>query len=261
VILAAFAEGSLPEAERVRVERHAATCPECPAVIGATVRYLAEASSSDDGRSYYGSRRWIAAAAVSLCIAAAAWRIVVARDALGRLRSISAAQSVRPVEGHLHRFAHAPFAAPRSDEKPLVDVRLRHEAQRLARKDDSAAVLHARGVAALLTGETTQAVQWLAAAAGATEDAAVWNDLAVAQLARAGLGDRTAAQSALRAADRALELSPESAAAHFNRAVALVHLDRPAEAATSFRNALARERSDSWRDDIRERLEKLSTPS
>jgi tetratricopeptide (TPR) repeat protein len=110
----------------------------------------------------------------------------------------------------------------------------------------------------LLSGDPREAARALnAAARSAPNQVATWNDLAVAELACASVGDRTASVRALRAADRAIELSPSSSAALYNRGIALEHLGRDAEAVSAYRQALAHEHSDAWRWEMRDRLRSL----
>jgi tetratricopeptide (TPR) repeat protein len=257
-ILAAFAEGTLPAEQRIHVERHVTVCPECPAVIGGVVRFLAE---NDEDREQHSShrRRWFVAAAIAaICIPIAVWRSLSMRDPLDRIRRIAAASPERTYEGRLHDFPHARFRSPRSDERSSVPIALQAEAKRLENRGEDAGVLHARGVAALLSGDPREAAHLLKAAIRAAPiRAAIWNDLAVAELARASLGDHDATTSAFDAASRAAALSPSSHDAHYNRGLALEHLGRDAEAASAYHQALEHETSEAWRSEIRDRLQRL----
>jgi Flp pilus assembly protein TadD len=100
-----------------------------------------------------------------------------------------------------------------------------------------------------------------AATRSAPNNAAIWNDLAAAELARASRGDRTALTLALHAADRASALEPSSPDAYYNRALALEHLDRDREAVAAYRQALEHETSDAWRTEMYERLQRLESRS
>jgi tetratricopeptide (TPR) repeat protein len=257
-ILAAFAEGTLPAEQRIHVERHVTDCPECPAVIGEVIRFLAE--SSDEDREHHSShRRWfIAAAIAAICIPIALWRSLSMHDPLDGIRRIAAASPERAYEGRLYDFPHARFRSPRSHERSSVPIELQAEAKRLENRGEDAGVLHARGAAALLSGDPRKAAHLLKAAIrSAPTKAALWNDLAVAELARASLGDRGATTSALDAAGRAAALSPSSPGAHYNRGLVLEHLGRDAEAVAAYRQALVHEPSDTWRSEIRDRLQRL----
>ena len=256
-VLAAFAEGSLPAAERREVAGHVAMCPECPAIVGATIRYLAEEDEDDTATEPPRSPpRHLVAAAVAIAVfAALSWQYLGARDPMRRLRAIASDQPARSVEGHLHRFPHAPFSEVRDDAVRLANLRLRAEEQKLATRNDPAA-LHARGIALLLTGRPDDAVAVLAPVAKDSNDFAVWNDLATAQLARMDQTP-TVLTEALRAAEHAARLEPSAAAPHYNRGLALERLRRCNDAIRAYEAALAREQSDAWRADIRNRLQLL----
>lgn len=258
-ILAAFAEGSLEPQQRAEVERHVANCPECPAVIGEVIRFLGESAEEENEPERPDHRWWFAAAAIAaICIPIAVWRTTSSRDPLDRIRRIAAASPERPYEGRLHDFPHAQVHVPRADERPLIPIALRAETERLARRPEDVNVLHARAAAALLGANPREAARLMNAVVHfAPHDAGTWNDLAVAEIARASLDDRTALFSALLAANRAAALSPASPEAWYNRAIALDHLGRDAEAAKAYRRALAHEPAGPWREEIRDRLLRL----
>ena len=258
-ILAAFAEGSLQPEQRDEVERHVTDCPECPAVIGEVIQFLRESAEDENKRETPDHRWWFAAAAIAaICISIAVWRTTLSRDPLDRIRRIAAASPERPYEGRLHDFPHAHVHVPRADERPPISIALQAEMEHLARRPEDANVLHARAAAALLSANPHEAARLLNAVVHlAPHDAATWNDLAVAEIARASLDDRTALFSALQAASRAATLSPSSPEAYYNRAIALDQLGRDTQAANAYRRALALETSDSWREEIRDRLQHL----
>jgi tetratricopeptide (TPR) repeat protein len=256
-VLAAFAESRLAPGRRAEVERHLANCPECPAVVGEVTRFLAAEVPGDAGTTPPHHRWWyIAAAVAAICVSLALWHS--ASDPLRQLRKIAAASPERTYEGRLHGFAHARFRSPRGGAPRPVPMAVKAEAERLAQRDATADVLHARGIAALLGNKPDEAARLLnAAARSAPDDATIWNDLAAVELVRASLGHRAATTSALHAAGRAAQLSPSSPDAHYNRALALEQLGRHSEAATELRQTLAHETSDAWRAEVRERLQRL----
>lgn len=258
-ILAAFAEGSLHGEERAAVERHVANCVECPVVLGEVTRFL-QTPAAERARSRY--RWWIVAAVLAaLCIPLAFWT----RDPIARVRRIAASMHTRSYEGRLHDFPHARFDRSRGHAAAAgISIALKAEAERLARRDADADVLHARGVTALLQNNPREAVRLLTLAAKASpRDAAMWNDLAAALIARAALEDhapaRASAEGAFATANEALALDPTSPTARFNRAAALDLLGRPSMDA--WRNALANEPSDEWRTEIRDRLGRVEDPN
>lgn len=264
-VLAAFAEGALPPEQRAEVECHVADCPECPAIVGEVTRFLADEepqpqAGSDPVRPRH--RWWFVAAAVAaLCIPAVAlWRTESFRDPLSGIRRIAARSPERTFEGRLHGFPHARFRSPRGSEHGSVPTALAAEAKRLAERTPDAAILHARGIAALLSHDPAEAVSLLSAATRVhPRDAAIWSDLAAAELARASRGDRSALVLALQAALRASALDPAAPDAHYNRALALEHLGRDGEAVAAYRQALTHETSDAWRTEMRERLQRLES--
>lgn len=84
---------------------------------------------------------------------------------------------------------------------------------------------HVRGVAQLLTGRTDAATTTLSGAAASTRNADTWSDLSAAYLASSDIhGTAESAVDALAAADVALSLQADHAAAPRNRALALRRL-------------------------------------
>lgn len=261
-ILAAFAEGTLPPERRVEVERHVADCAECPMVIGDVVRFLAESEDRvyDHPKPLMAYGRWwfVAAAIAAICIPIAIRQTMTSQDPLREVRRIAVGQAERLYEGRLYGLPHARFRSPRGGEHGSVPIELRAEGERLARRGNNAEVLHARALAALLSANPREAARLLNGAIQlAPNDTAIWNDLAVAEIARAGLGDDIAAISALNAAEHAIALAPSIPDTHYNRALALEQLGRDSEAEDAYRQALAHERSDAWRAEIRGRLQRL----
>jgi tetratricopeptide (TPR) repeat protein len=257
-VLAAFAEGVLPPEQRPEVERHVANCPECPVIVGEVTRFLGDAAEEDSERAAPDHRWWyIAAVIAAICVPVVVWR-TMSSDPLMHLRSIAAASAVRHYEGRLHDFAYTRFRSTRSTERISVPAALRAEADRLADHGDAADVLHARGIAALMSGDPHKAALLLdKAARSADDDPAILNDLAVAELARASRGVPAALPSALEAANRAVALAPSSPDAHYNRGIALERLSDAVGAAKAYRQALAHETSPQWSAEIRERLQRV----
>lgn len=257
-VLSAFADGALAPEERQRVTRHLAQCSECGEVAAAAVEFLSEpkADSAEVAR-----RRWRLLVAASIAVAfatALVWRMLVPEDPLASLRRAATAAPTRPVEGWLVGFDHAPFEQPRSARTAALPIEILAATRELQQtRADSPRLLHARGIAALFTGEAARATTMLGQAAAASPGTvAYWSDLAAAEIAFG-----TASQSldpfrhAVTAADRALALSPTLAAAHFNRATALEHLGRREAAVRSYRAALSTSLPPPWRTEVLERLD------
>jgi tetratricopeptide (TPR) repeat protein len=260
--LSAFAERTLDDQRRKEIERHLADCPECPGVVGATVQFLSDDAENDGIEA--GPRRqwrWVTAAAT---LAAIAVPVVIwhstSRDPLRRLKQLAAATETRSVEGRLAGFEYVPFSRTRSDTHASADLGIEAEIARLSEQERTdAAGLHARGVALLLAGEAQAALGALASAVRAdSRSAIIWNDLAVAYLAEAELGVGSASTRALEAASRAAALAPDLAAAHFNRALALERMKRPAEAMAAYRQAVALEPRSRWTAEAEQHVRSMS---
>jgi tetratricopeptide (TPR) repeat protein len=261
-VLAAYAEGTLDAQEKQDLERHIANCAECPAVVAETVRFLG--SRENDIRTDSTWPFWSLAAAATLALISVTGilRFLSTRDQLHRLRTIAAASPTRPIEGKLDRFPHAHYSRPRSKASWTGSPELRAEAERIAeRGGHDAECLHARGIAALTLGDTRAAAALIAAATRSKpEEARYWSDLAATRIASAtGPAHDRILEEALAAADRATALSPSSAAAHFNRGVALEHLGRNAAAVSAYREALAREQAPEWRQEMQGHIDRLTT--
>jgi hypothetical protein len=259
VVLSAFADGTLDLNERQDVLVHIARCSECGDVIAAAVEFLRQPDLSSTETSFR-PKWWLqtAASIAAVCVAVLAWRMLVPPDPLGPLRRAAATSPTRPVEGWLGGFDHRPFAQPRSGQTKTMPMEVLAVADELQRTTaDSPQSLHARGIAALFTGDPGLAESLLERAAAASPDNALyWSDLAAAEIA---LG--TASQSlgpfeqAVNAADRALCISPVLGTAHFNRAAALEHLGYHDAAARSYRAALPTSPPPPWRLEILTRLD------
>lgn len=115
--------------------------------------------------------------------------------------------------------------------------------------------VHAWGVAQVLLGDYDAGIAALEEALASSPNAArIHSDLAAAYLARAQPFDREEdASRALTEADRALQLDPTVIEAVFNRGLALEQLGRRQEAATVWRDLIARDRSE-WRLEAERRL-------
>jgi tetratricopeptide (TPR) repeat protein len=268
-VLAAFIEGKLDTAEKAVVARHLADCSECVSVTGEASRFLTEeAEEPADGEGdlpHAGRSPLVMAIAACLalaCFAVAMWWFVTSRgDPLLRLREIAANASARSVEPRLAGFPYARFSSPRSEvRKKDPDDPMTAEAEQVAAlPGNDARAWHARGVAALLLHEDSEAVRCLDAATRlAPKEAAYWNDLAAAEIARdEGRGDVRLLQAAILAADRSLALAPTFASASFNRALASERLGIRQQAIYGYERALATDPRSRWNDETRTRLRRL----
>jgi tetratricopeptide (TPR) repeat protein len=254
VVLGAFADGTLDAATHAEVERHVAGCFECAFVSGSTVCFLEE----EQEKKRWWRKRWsffAAAAMLALMITTFLWQSLRTDRGLSGIRRAATSSLVRPVEGRLTGFPHAPFILARSQTAPPdTSLGIRAAAEKVARRPGSSAeTLHARGVAFLLLGRTPDAVNMLTAATQrAPGNASYWNDLAVARIASAAFAE------AVDAADHALAISSSLAAAHFNRAVALAHLRHREAAIDAYLRAVEADPRSPWAAEVRVRLEQLA---
>lgn len=129
----------------------------------------------------------------------------------------------------------------------------------LANRGATSASAHLTGVGYLLIGRTREAVTQLEEAARkGPSDARAWSDLSAARYTLAVAADDPARlPAALAAADRALQLSPSLAPAHFNRALILERLGLRNEARRQWHAALAAESDDRWTQEGRQHLSEL----
>jgi tetratricopeptide (TPR) repeat protein len=260
-VLAEFVDGTLDSELRGEVERHVADCPECPIVVGETVRFLNERDEEGEPTAAHGRPWWwlaAAAALAALCFPALLW-YNAERDPLREVKQITARSATRPVEGRLANFDYAPFGQGRSDRRVSSDLALQAAAERLSERGGTdAGTLHARGVALLVTSHAAEAVQLLSAATRSDpRNADAWNDLAAAQIALANVTDKTRLAEAIAAADRAIALAPGSASPSFNRAIAVQALGRRGEALLYYRRVVELEPRSRWSAEAKSRISQI----
>ena len=262
--IAALVDGTLDPAARAAAEAHLAACADCREVWVETSEILS-ASHGVTGAPRVTSRRWIYGAAG--LAAAAAIAVAVLSPALfnrgdrPELRElVEAVGTNRRTEGRLTGgFQWGPVPSvtrgPSSDQAPAVE-RAIAQATRGRPKTTDPKIIAASGIGALVTGQVDNAIEELTGALRIDDrNAFVWSDLASAYVERARLTGKAApAADALRAADRALTLSPDLPEARFNRALALSYLDRRDEARAAWTAYLQRDSNSPWADEARARL-------
>lgn len=176
---------------------------------------------------------------------------------------VAAANELRVTEGRLtggFAFAPVPVVTRGSGAEPALNVALLKAAgdiQIIARREATAANLHAEGVAQLLIGNRDGAIQALESAAGLAADrAAVWSDLAAAYLARGDAeGDPSDYSRALEAVTKAVANQERpSAEILYNRALVAEKLNLSADARRFWEAALAAESDPSWKAEIARRI-------
>jgi CHAT domain-containing protein len=120
---------------------------------------------------------------------------------------------------------------------------------------------HAAAAAYLVNQNPRQAIEILEPSAEQKHDAAVWNDLAAAYIARAQQADLPELLAdAVAAADAAIDIDKNYPEALFNRAVALERLGLRDAAREAWKNYLRHAVNDGWSREAKEHLAALSIP-
>ncbi|HUR81131.1 MAG TPA: hypothetical protein VM733_10210, partial [Thermoanaerobaculia bacterium] len=166
-----------------------------------------------------------------------------------RSRDASGARGARFVEARVSGLPWAPLRTRPSNSRASASAKaLRGAAPPSADVGLDVARME------LLAEHPARAIPKLAAAANASRDPAIWNDLAAAYDAA---DDRT---NALSSVDQALVFDPAFREALFNRALLLerFHLREPAIAA--WRNYLAHDQAPGWREEALRHLQALDQP-
>lgn len=163
------------------------------------------------------------------------------KSRIAKLASIFNTKGARTIEPRLSGdIDWAPFHPP-----PESGVAMAAAVSRGS--DDDIDSSHDDGVALLLMGKTAQALSQLEAEAASSNEAAVWNDLAVAfHEAAIRYGAPQQIAPALAAADRALALDPTYGPALFNRALLLQRLGFRHDALIAWQHYLAADGTSSW---------------
>lgn len=280
--LAAFIDGRLTPAERAQVEAHLASCMRCYEIFvdsveasrdaagGAVLTPASSTASAPASGSAAPGRRWIppflamaAVAVIALVLWQALYRIqpAPADPADVALATLARATDRRVALGQLGTpFPWAPVDRERGAGDVLsVDAREAIVAiDRLAGTVRNPATLHANGMARLVEGRLDEAIASLEQAIEPASPPAYRADLAAALLERHRRTSETLdAARALDQASQALQADPKSAAALFNRALALTALKFQDDAAKAWRAYLDVDASSPWATEARERLRAL----
>lgn len=280
-VLAAYVDRGLSLAERARVERHLASCPQCLALVAGVVRTVADVPESTphaepavEIASRAATRRTLVGV---LAAAAAVVAVLVTPSLVGPwlerdtgLVNLDGVSEQRSVLGRLTGgFPHAPLGVPSAggqDGRAAETDRILLTAAKIREsfgERETPSRLHDLGRSQLLAGQLDAAADaLLAASREQPANARYLNDVATAQLERARLGLRPDdLPRALAAADRARRLDPSLTEAWFNRALALTALSLTADAKSAWADYLERDASSPWADEARTRLADLSKPT
>ena len=258
--MAAFVEGVLTPAETSAMADHLRECVDCRTVVAATAGFEEESRGTAHGTRI--PRRWLLLAA-AIVIAAVALPLLIRPDKLMSILVNAAPKDHRRVDARVSGFPWAAFQAQQrggGDADP-ADLKLNGAAgmvlERTAKKNDPES-LHAQGIALLLIDRLSDSITTLERAAGPSTDARVWNDLAAARYALVEREERLSQLPlALAAVDRALQLDPRLAEAHFNRALILQRMGIVEQARKSWESYLALDPSSEWSLEARTRLRSL----
>lgn len=280
-VLAEYADQTLSQADRARLERHLVDCADCRAVLAETAAFLRNESDrgATDGRARVlrFRSRWAVlggslAAAAALMLVARLDPSLMTRLGLGPSSDaaftelVAAVGAERYVDGRLTGgFPYAPLRAETRGSGSTPDnVALLAAAARLeerAKANPNADTLHAWGVAQLQLRNLREAINSLEAARRqdpASTDLAV--DLAVAYLdAATQLPDPALRPRALQILDDVLMRESTRPDALFNRAVALEGLARRAEAAEAWRAFLRVEPNGPWAAEASARITRIES--
>lgn len=267
--LAALVDRTLDAAARAAADAHLAVCAECREVWVETSALAAEGATAAASRkaSTGSTRRWIYAGA------AIAASVIIG---VGLLLRGSARSDEPGLDGLLRLTGGRRFAEARTSlelpwqPRPSPVRSGEGAAHALAEKTSDAleqtalasndpAAFHRAGLAALVMGRPTAAIDLLerASALGNTSvDLDLDLSAALLEKCRVSCTDEDK-QRALAAADRALSKRPDSGSALFNRALALEGLERREDASRAWQEALLRQVDPGWRGEIGGRLERL----
>lgn len=274
--LAAFLERTLDERDRLRIEAHAAACPECREALAGGAAFLAEHGDvppwPDRGPLARPRRAVLVAglglaAVVFVALGLAVW-IARGDSPVSRYR----AALIEASAADAHRLALArlsggfPYLPPPVVTRgslragPSTEVRIAAaELEKQVGGDDDPDGRAAFGLARLAAGDLDGAVAALAGALQRRPDsAAIATDLSAAYLTRASRFDTDDDRwLGLEAADLAIAAEPSAMAPYFNRALALEGLGRNDEAIAAWSRYLELEPSDEWRAEAAARLARL----
>ena len=271
---AAYADGGLGVQERERVEQHLVECAECRTVLIESAAFATrEHSNVPSPQRRFVRARWMPIA--TTLAAAAALALVVVRmtvdrngadpprpELQGLVAALNTSDATRLTEGRLTGgFVYGPRpTVTRSGVTREVspEVRIQIAAiEREARSNPSVANDAALGVAYLVNGDIDEAVDLLERACAARPDVgAYWSDLSAAYLVRATQsGGAADIESARRAAERALMVSPNMPEATFNLALALEQQGNKGAAAAAWKAASDLQESPQWASEAEARAQ------
>jgi tetratricopeptide (TPR) repeat protein len=266
--LAAFVDGRLDATAREEVMKHTVDCAECrDVVLLSTEIVAAEGGASNVVRPRVWPRvaAFAAAAAVAVVFLATPLRErVLTPGAMREVAATAASLEQRQTDARLsfdraHKPAKQRFRGsgdraetPIEAAEVAIDVAVAKAASRVEKKP-TPENRHALGLALLMDGKPSEAIEELERAASAKPSVAVLNDLAAAYLQRASEGDYA---HALTIVDRSLQLERTVAGA-WNRALALERLHRYDMAIAAWQEYIRVEADPAWDAEASKRIADL----
>jgi CHAT domain-containing protein len=267
--MTAFSEGTLSRPELAIVTQHLAACEDCRVMVSETAQFEREEEHRRTNERRIPLKWWgVAAAAAGILIISLALTKGFGREQSPVAILLDAApREHRTVEPRLAGFPWARLQAPQLGKvaPDPANLKLGGAAGTVLEKtagQTGPAARHGAGLASLFIGRSSDAIAALEQAAGQSNKASTWNDLAAARYV-AAITDERAAQLplALVAADRALRLDPRSPEALFNRALILEHMELRDQARAAWQKYLAVDSATEWAVEAREHMRRLDERS
>jgi len=281
--LAAFIDGRLDEETRKRVVAHVADCEDCYGTVMAGKAWETSQNTSPVQRFpvtrpslFY----WMAGA-----VAAALAFMLLLQPVTTRYREQRDQRAVRVAANRLRERSIDARLSLDLEYRPLIKTRSAAteetgnaelvaafaEIQKEDGEHPSVGSRHSLGVVYLLLGNEDAAVETLSdaireqtstsdlhAAISRCRDVNLLNDLSSALESQTSHGAGESAHALGReAAERALQVDPDSAIAAWNRAVAIENEDSVAAAISAWQHYLTIDKSSAWRSEAIERLHRL----
>jgi tetratricopeptide (TPR) repeat protein len=271
-VLAAYIDGQLPANARAEVEAHLAECDDCYAWSAEVIR--TEEETRAHTRPFLTAR--VAAVGAFVALAASLTLVVLKQpafifnrgsslDAIVRSLGNERRTLARPTGGFSYGLYIVGRRTPTTTPTRAESIGLLAEAVKLkdtADRTKAPADLHAAGVALLIAGQTAESVAALETAEKLSPgNASYLSDIGAARLTLFyETQQRSDADAALAATERALAADPTLQEAAFNKALALAALGRSSEARTAWDAYLALDSGSAWSDEARRWRNTIVTP-
>jgi cytochrome c-type biogenesis protein CcmH/NrfG len=263
-VLHRFVEGTLTRTSARDVAIHIDICRDCRFIVRETMELLRDDGEllTEDSSEPSGSGRgwWLALAAAVIIGFVVVWFLVPA-GAGRRFDRALETTPVRTVEGRLAKVPYVEYQSHRGKGERAVPARLEALARDVLEEtpENDAREWHRRGIASLVAGDPSAAVNALKRAAQLdARNALYWSDLSAARIAQGMKArDPGVLANATRDAQRALKLAPDLPEAHFNVALSFERRQLFNEARFAYERYLTFDPSSGWASEARSRRDKL----